>query len=276
MTMLDEALKFAAKGVHVFPLQPGAKVPLKGSRGVKDASVDAVQIEAWWRVHPGANLGIACGPSGLVVLDIDRKNGVDGWRALDDAMRELGELPGPCKMVSTPSGGAHLYFRGPSDLRPSTGKLGPGLDVRAGNSYVVAPPSEIDGRAYTWDVANVATPELPATWVEALRVPKRELAPVVSAKPTKRARHYCLRAMQDEAYTLAETPHGERNERLWRAAAALGGLVHLGEIDQDDIEMALSWACSRWTERDPRKDRDTISRGLAFGIEHPRQWEEGG
>ena len=44
--------------------------------GHKEATHDPEQIESWWSQWPDANIGIATGEiSGLLVLDIDEKNG---------------------------------------------------------------------------------------------------------------------------------------------------------------------------------------------------------
>lgn len=39
--------------------------------GFKDATTDRAQIQAWWQRWPNANIGIACGAAGWVVIDVD-------------------------------------------------------------------------------------------------------------------------------------------------------------------------------------------------------------
>src|SRR5262249_1647558 len=81
----------AKQGIHVFPChslvagactfrksacnRPG-KHPRKPS-GFKDATTDEVQIRAWASQHPDCNWAIACGASGLFVVDVDPRNGGD-------------------------------------------------------------------------------------------------------------------------------------------------------------------------------------------------------
>lgn len=106
-------------------------------------------IRQWWKEAPDANIGIATGSvSGLVVLDIDVKNGAAGAETLaglessHDGLRTL--------RVQTPSGGTHLYFAyGGHDIGSRTGLL-PGLDIRSNGGYVVAPPSGLPGGFYQW------------------------------------------------------------------------------------------------------------------------------
>ncbi len=266
--MIDAALRFARDGVHVFPCR--GKIPIT-KHGVIDATTNEKQIREWWTKHPDATIGVAAGASGLVVIDIDTKNGADGWAAFDECLQRYGELPAT-RMASTPSGGAHLYFFAPDGvtIRPSASKLGDGVDVRAGNSYVIAPPSP----GYRWDV-RAKCAELPQSWVDALQPPKREPgpAPAFGATDSKRVTRYSVKALQAEARNLAAMRSG-RNDRLWKSAAALGGLVHLGGISAEDIRIALDWACSTWPDRNPRVDRNTLERGLTFGIEHPREWRD--
>jgi hypothetical protein len=214
------------------------------------------------------------------VLDIDRKpDSADGMHSVAGLQQTLGALP-ETLTASTWSGGEHRYFRMPAIvLHNSAKKLGPGIDTRAEGGYVLVPPSLIDGRAYRWTV-RAAPAELPLAWVEAL-TPAQRTEPARRWVPRNdqersRADAWCVRALQSEARVLADTPAGARNDRLWRAAAALGGLVHTGAIDSSDVRRALGWACSTWSARDERKDQDTMERGLAFGLASPRQIEIGG
>jgi hypothetical protein len=67
---LQIAVTNAAKHFHVHPLWPGEKRPLT-EHGWHDATTHENQIRDWWIKWPDANVGIACGPSNLCVLDID-------------------------------------------------------------------------------------------------------------------------------------------------------------------------------------------------------------
>lgn len=266
------ALTYARMGLHVFPCKSD-KTPLTRN-GLKNATTDISQIREWWAHWPDAMIGLSCGPSGIVAIDVDVKNGVDGWGTMDMLMREHGELPGT-RCAETPSGGCHMYYRVPADclIRNSASKHGPGVDIRAEGGYTIAPPSESGCGAYTWAV-DQKTARLPEAWVIALTPPRREPPPppTFTNKPNKgRVESYSVAALQDEARALAAMRSG-RNDELVKAAARLGSLVYLGGITEDDIRGALLWACSTWPDCNPRKDRDTIERGLRFGLDHPRKW----
>jgi hypothetical protein len=142
----DAALRYGAGGYHVFPCNPRGKTPLTRN-GFKDASIDKRRIlHAWDRV-PDANVGIACGASNIVVLDIDAKAGADPREIIDQL--DLGAHPivltgeAPDRDVEHPNSlsgvrGAHVPFRGATR---TGGTTIPGVELRAAGAYVIAPPS---------------------------------------------------------------------------------------------------------------------------------------
>jgi hypothetical protein len=119
--------------------------------GLKAATCDLWQIEAWWRKFPNANIGCVPGRSGYVVLDADLyKQHFAGAELL---LEEEQETP----TTVTGGGGKHLWFRKPEGVTYSNapGSLPVGIDVRADNGYVLLPPSQhASGRRYTWMEAH--------------------------------------------------------------------------------------------------------------------------
>ena len=136
-------------GVAVFPIAPRAKVPLlPGGRGYLDATRDEAQIDAWWSSYPDANIGASAIASGVVVIDVDPRNGGDETIAAHE--RTHGKLPHTWTVL-TPSGGWHLWFRA-EDGASYRGSLGDGVDVKH-RGYVLVPPSQgANGRAYACDL----------------------------------------------------------------------------------------------------------------------------
>jgi hypothetical protein len=143
--LLRAALGYARRSWPVFPCRPGGKNPLTPN-GYLDATTDESRITAWWNRWPNANIGVPTGKrSGFFVLDVDRDRW--GFGTLDALTQEHGELP-PTRTVKTGRGGMHLYFKYPEDgteIPNSTGRLGPGLDVRGEGGYVLVPPSSTEG-----------------------------------------------------------------------------------------------------------------------------------
>jgi hypothetical protein len=142
--MIELALHYASHGWPVFRLAPGAKGPLPGSHGFKDATFDVDVIERWWTEVPNANIGIQTGRrSGLLVVDVDPRKTV-AWR---DSLRDL-SLP-PTFTVRTASDGFHLYFSFSGDKQITIGaNLLPGIDWRGNGGYVVAVGSVVNGATY--------------------------------------------------------------------------------------------------------------------------------
>jgi hypothetical protein len=121
----------------------------------RSAAYKPSTIRRWWTAWPDANVGVLTGRrSGLVVLDIDPRNGGDD--ALAELERCLERLP-PTASSLTVGDGRHLLFRHPGGLPicSSANQLGPGLDVRADRGLIVAPPSlHLSGYEYAWDPAR--------------------------------------------------------------------------------------------------------------------------
>ncbi|MFD0207386.1 MULTISPECIES: bifunctional DNA primase/polymerase [Saccharothrix] len=144
------------------------------------ATTDPAVIERCWSAGP-FNIGIATGPSGLVVIDLDtrktpddvpkdgwnRRGIVDGHDVFAAVCQEAGQpVPWETRTVRTARGGTHLYFRTPSgvELRSTEGDKGNGLgwkvDTRAWG-HVVGPGS-VTRTAATQSPTTPAPPDCPA------------------------------------------------------------------------------------------------------------------
>ena len=272
--MRAAALELAAQGIYVFPLAVNGKTPVT-LHGYQDATTDPRRIDEMWQRCRTANIGIATGASGLVVIDIDCKHGINGWEAFDDCLERLGELPGPTRMASTPSGGAHIYFREPAggDIRNSAGRLGPGLDVRAHGGYVVAPPSIIDGKAYRWDITEPAK-VLPDAWAEAMKPPRLMPVPVALRPRIGSGSRYGLAVLNGEADAVANAQPGQRNHTLTRSAFKVGTVADQCGITGGQAERMFAWAVSQWKDAgELRKAADTFRRAFEAGRNNPRNAE---
>lgn len=142
--LLAEALRLVDLGYRVFPCVPGDKTPLT-EHGFHDASTSIETIEAWWKEHPRANIGIAA--EGLVVLDIDGTT--NPWPVDPD---RSADLAGAGAIAATPRGGRHHVFRKPAgkDWRCTSSRLAENVDIRTdGGYFVVAPSTTADG-TYRW------------------------------------------------------------------------------------------------------------------------------
>ncbi len=133
---------------------------LPSPTGRSRACSDPERVGRYWPSDQH-NVGIACGPSRLVVVDLDTHGHLpEDWRQLPgirdgrDVLAQLAEWAGKpwpsTYMVATANGGWHLYFTAPeaSGIRNSASLLGPLVDVRGAGGYVVAAGSRVDGKPY--------------------------------------------------------------------------------------------------------------------------------
>ena len=173
----NEALKYIERGWHIFPLHSvvngkctcgadkctdAGKHP-RVKKGVKEASIDPVQIEQWFgESAPMSNIGLATGKiSGITVIDIDIGDGKLGAENWHETVKEEGE---PLTLYArTGSGGLHVFFAYNSVLKTASNVFGKGVDTRNDNGYVVAAPSmHRSGQRYEWIDYDVEIEALPA------------------------------------------------------------------------------------------------------------------
>jgi hypothetical protein len=218
----DAALELASFGFAVFPLWPDSKRPILNSWETV-ARTDLDMVEALWTQWPHANVAVACGPSRLVVLDIDTKNGVDGFATFHHLHGQ--EWPHSYS-VRTPTGGGHIYFADPDgEYRNTAGKLGPGLDTRAVGGYVVGVGSTIGEAAYRLSLmAPIADPP---KWMRAKLLTK-VVPPQARSWPTMNGSSTFT--VDGLVATVAHAVEGERNDKLNWAAYRLGQDTRAGRI----------------------------------------------
>ncbi|MER5461997.1 bifunctional DNA primase/polymerase [Streptomyces sp. NPDC002668] len=289
--LLRAALDAAERGWFVIPLRPGDKRPaLHGESACprtsdcasghqkweQRATTDSARIERAWSLRP-FNVGIATGPAGLVVVDLDlpkRKGNSEsdapsGAATLAALCERAGQPLPTTRTVRTASGGQHLYFTTPpgKNLRNTAGTLGPLIDTRAAGGYVVAAGSITPAGRYTITEDCDPAP-LPGWILNALRPATPDMPTVPAIAIGGRASRYATAALRGEVRNVATAPDGTRNARLLRAARALGRLVASGDLDRGEVEQALSQAVLGAATRPERYYADVITRGLDWSIAH--------
>lgn len=243
---LDLARRLADLGWHVFPLTATDKRPLANCprcrardglpphrieqcpclatggwcHGVRAATLDPARIDRWWTVNPRAAVGVAAGPSTLVLVDIDTHAdtppehpatellpGIDlttapidpaTWQSTEfydgrDSLRLLATLRGGPRpwptdsshqpvTVQTPSGGRHLWYRAPAgNLHQAIGQLAWQVDIKAGWSYGLAPGTVTRTGEYRQHGGDLAAPGRIPGWLE------REIRRVATPRPAPTA-----------------------------------------------------------------------------------------
>ena len=280
--LLRSALRAAGLGWPVFPCAAGGKRPALRANWQDLATTSAEQIRAWWRTAP-YNIGIACGPSNLVVIDLDAAkedhpddgtlfplSGADRLAML--ARERKQRYPGGTYVVDTPSGGSHLYFTAPEDrVKNSAGALGPLIDVRADGGYVVGAGSRIGDNAYRAREGRppVALPPWLGELVREGPVPLPVPAQPVPESGLAQGRAYAMAALRAETQRVADAQPGTRNDTLNRAAFSLGQLVAADLIPPIPVITGLISA-ARQAGLPQEEAIRTVRSGMAGGARKPR------
>ena len=124
------------------------------------------------------NIGILPEPSGVVVVDIDPRNGGDTTMA--ELVKKYGAMP-RTKVNKTGSDGWHYYFKAPEGVKLA-GKLGPGVDLKH-NGMVIAEGSRSWAGEYS-TIVDAELVDLPAWIIEEAKRPtveRQEVAPAPRA-----------------------------------------------------------------------------------------------
>ncbi|GAA3737056.1 bifunctional DNA primase/polymerase [Streptomyces tremellae] len=242
---LAHALSAAERGLPVFPLSPtklpALRSPHRGQpghvscrgecglpgHGVYDATTDPVAVRALFDAAPWATgYGIACGrpPYHLIGIDLDISGHEPAAGTTPDSVAALQQLAfehlftlPETVTVLTPSGGRHIWLRGPANVvvPNSAGRLAPGIDVRGGGGYLVGPGSVATRGAYRL-APGTADLSAPAPCPRALL---RLLTPSAHAGHCGHPPHgQSARQGEGLVQFVLASHEGQRNTRLFWAA----------------------------------------------------------
>jgi hypothetical protein len=242
----DAALAYSSRAFFLFPLKPHDKPPLT-RHGFKDATTKPEVIKQWWPVGSLNNIGIALQLSNIVVIDIDPRHGGEvNFRAL---VEKHGSIP-DTYTVRTGGGGWHYYFKVSPDFYEDASypkKLADGVELLV-KGYVVAPPSEVEGKQY---VIEDGSPEfefstLPFAWIDSIVEDKR------LAEYDSNWQH------DDDSFTIE---YRERNDSLTSLAGHLRNL-YLNEKDIGEILHTVAENHVTQYDDDIKKDIPTIAHSI--------------
>jgi hypothetical protein len=230
MNTLDIALSYAQKGIRVIPIKPGHKYPGIEAWQTK-ATTDVDTIKAWWGgEYATYGIGIATGRTQhgqVFVVDVDDREQYRGSDTLHDLEERYGKLPDTVEAI-TGTGGRHLYFYAPVEIRNDAGsRLGVGLDIRGEGGQVLAHPTlHPNGKRYEWEDGHSPADRKPADapqWLltlltsqPAMVTPKDQPDTFLNDPTTPSARYNAQTTWEDlltrDGWTLAKTDrHGEQH-----------------------------------------------------------------
>lgn len=164
---LTAAKDYAEKGLTVLPLSAGDNKPLVNLGDINNQSQD--DVEVLWERFPEAGVGIVTGGlAGIVVVELENKNGINGAESLKVLATQYGASSNKTLRTKTSYGGHLLYFRHPigHQINNSVEKLGPGINIHSNGSFVIAPPTKSGGINYRWIDIDTTIAEMPQWMVD--------------------------------------------------------------------------------------------------------------
>lgn len=220
-------------------------------------------LNEWFESHTGNNVAVNCRASGLVVIDIDPRNGGDeSFHQLENWLD--GEIPETLTVYTgeyfnhgVRTRGRHLYFKaqeGDQFYKDFSKQGFKGIDIKF-NGYVLLPPSKhVSGVDYIWDenlnpfktsISNLS-PKMRDLMVKKANLSNTstglnnfnfDLAKNIQA--TGRAK----RELEKQVIRISlKTAEGQRNVTLNEAAFIMGQYIGGGQISTPEVVEALSQA----------------------------------
>lgn len=261
MNLLGDALKAAQRGWHVFPVQPGGKTPHLIQpdepyqiRWSQEATTDVAKIVSYWQWSPSANIGIACAPSNLFVVDCDLPkaeyqlkgtpfaglhetwgplvDGTDVYRALCERLGIGWDEANGTYRVCTGSMGCHYYYRWPTGIKASQASIIKGLvDVRGNGGdrggYVLGAQSLTDKGPYVAE-NDLPVADCPPLLVQYLTDGARDVTPASLSDFVRPSGTGTITGLEAAVLTA---PEGNRNNALlWAARAAANDRMPMQEV----------------------------------------------
>lgn len=258
------ARKLVDNGWSPIPLPPGKKAAPPGGRTGRGALAvtgdDADDFIARGmpvgaRRFPIGNVALAL-PGDVIGIDVDTYDGKRGAETMRALTAQLGRLPRTVvssrRFDTHPASGIR-FFRVPpgtelvGNLTSEDGDRDVEI-IQRHHRYAVTAPSVVDGAAYvirdqrTDAVLEVMPPaaelpDLPAAWLEHLRVPLQRKATAPGAAPVDLSGGgQSHQVQQRKAEVIAEIATGSRHDAVTKGVM---GLVRLGERGETGVKAAI-------------------------------------
>lgn len=228
---------YVGRGWWVLTVHLDSKQP-QGKTGVNGATNDLVTARNRWKTTDW-NIGIDCGRSGLLVVDLDVDKddptswatssgptpGISWWLEACD-QRDFEPFATYC--VVTPRNGMHVYYHLSPDVnvRSRNGVIAPLVDIKSTGGYVLAAGSVVDGKPYEYAETQLDVAPAPSWLLALVTEPERDQEDMrniaaVNAMLAEKLRDRPRDIIREKAQQLALTPEGSRNEALNKIAFQL-------------------------------------------------------
>jgi hypothetical protein len=239
---LTIGLKEAGDGRCVFPCI-GKKPAVDGGHGCEDASADPVDIQAWAKKYPDANVGIVFRDwHPEVGVDVDKDN--LPW--LDEVQRQHGIIE--TRTVKTPGGGYHFYFLRPDNVRlpniPKKAKKG--FELKSDNQYLLAPGSIHPDTHTEYELIKDIEPQPMPDWLVKLALEGNGSKPVGNAPTT-------TKILEGEGRNQAITIEAGRLIRVYgdpeivkQMIKAYNEVVCVPPLADEELERTVFKSLAKW------------------------------
>lgn len=269
----------ACMDLRVLPLVPGTKqAALKGWPEL--ATTSLAQIQYWFcGEYQDYGVGVATGPgSGVWVLDVDVKHGINGFESLRDLCSEFGADPRDMAgtfTVASPSGGVHLYFSWTPEvdadggIKSKSGVPAPGLDTRGHGGYVHAAGWNSYAVVPRNGVRHIDILPAPSWLVQVVKERQKTVRHLGGESENQPGEPMHVMGTRRTLITLGSTPSGSRNHELNRAAYRLS---IRGELTHDEAWKACQAQLISMGAGDGMESwRRTFESGWNAGLRHREQ-----
>lgn len=260
---LEELQALTAKGLFVFPVHgivedrctcgdaheadgSAGKHPVT-SNGMDDATQDERTIAMWHDKYPSCNWAVNLKQSGLMVFDLDPRNGGDtSWDLFEAWLpKSLGNswvaVTGAQQVGDRSVRGTHLYYKVPNEvkLRGSLGKDSPGVDIKHNGYVLLAGSRHISGVCYGWLHGRSPSELEPAELSEKVLALLTSMGPDSGSEGlaidelqlySEPMTPYGRKALHSEVEEVLFSREGARNSTLFNSGLKIGSLISGGEI----------------------------------------------
>lgn len=266
-----------------------AKTP-RTLNGHLDGSTDPEQIKRWWSI-PGwedSVPGIAAGKSGVIILDIDNKDGRDGYHSLTEAGLDIPES----LEYQTKNGGTHVILKAPPgfsyngtrDHKTPDGTILTGIDRRSGSSYAV-----YWGEDVPWELKLAESPDwlltptnmtlgsgfngTAAEWLDTIGddQPDDRVLDAIQRTPDNLLRDMML-TRQTEFVLLAGEGHPGVRHGLDALKEIWLSRKHVSGDPVREFDIALVGAIRKYGDLEPEPPKDLAKTVLSKTPDHPLLW----
>ena len=276
----DSAVKYVEMGLSLCPINARKKKVFNKKSGKteikkaikwhlnwKTEAINTVSAaKQYWNRYPNASIAIVTGErsNNLLVIDVDKKDGKDGTKAIKEWEKVNGKFPDTLMAESCTKGFHYYYFVGDDLLDEFNENINTksdyheGVDVRWNGGVIIAPPSTVVGIGdYRW-LNNIPIAKADKNVLEFLK----------SGKKCKKDYTICTEKSNKSSGIVANV--GNRNDSL---TSYIGSLHAQGYSDNTIRKMAYIYNSENCVDNEGNSNPlpvDEVERTLKSILSRPK------